>query len=191
MSVSRNFPLARSSHLYRPSEQFSNGVTIISLYLNPLPNVKDAPPIENSIHQVMKEASLLFCLPDNPFFAPGNGHAVQEATYACMSFLTLEPDHSLKLGNPPDCGWIFAQHFCNRLGSSYLALKNLLDESNSNHAEVLNDIKRRFREETFTREYIEQILQAHPELVGKLNKRPIQRADPICCRSDFSMSISL
>ena len=67
----------------RPPEQFSNGITIISLYLNPLPNVKDVPPIENSIHQIMKEASLLYCLPDNPFFAPGNGHAVQEATYAC------------------------------------------------------------------------------------------------------------
>jgi glutamate dehydrogenase len=53
--------------------------------LNPLPN-SDATPIEYSIHQVVKEASLLFCLPDNPFFsaAPGSdGHAVQEATYAC------------------------------------------------------------------------------------------------------------
>ena len=73
--------------VYRPPEQFSNGITIISLYLNPLPNVHDAPPIENSIHQIMKEASLLYCLPDNPFFTPGNGHAVQEATYACMSFI--------------------------------------------------------------------------------------------------------
>jgi hypothetical protein len=33
----------------------------------------------------MKEASLLFCLPDNPFFLPKSpeSHAVQEATYAC------------------------------------------------------------------------------------------------------------
>jgi glutamate dehydrogenase len=35
----------------------------------------------------MKEASLLFCLPDNPFFLLNEGsetdHAVQEATYAC------------------------------------------------------------------------------------------------------------
>lgn len=68
------------------TEQFSNGITIISLYLNPLPNNQNnAPPIENSIFQVMKEASLLFCLPDNPFFAPDVGHAVQEATYACSS----------------------------------------------------------------------------------------------------------
>jgi hypothetical protein len=49
-----------------------------------------------------------------------------------------------------------------------MALKNILDEGNPDHAEVLNDIKRRFREETFTREYIEQILQAHPELVREL-----------------------
>ena len=190
MSVSGlTFPSASLAPVYRSPEQFSNGITIISLYLNPLPSAKDGPPIENSIHQVMKEASLLYCLPDNPFFAPGIGHAVQEATYACTSSPHLTPDHSISLDvHSPDSGWIFAQHFCNRLGSSYLALKNLLDESNPNHAEVLNDIKRRFREETFTREYIEQILQAHPELVGKLNKPTRHRANPNCSRSDFSMS---
>lgn len=80
-------------HLYSARkyvEQFSNGITIISLYLNPLPD-SQAPPIEHSIFQVMKEASLLFCLPDNPFFLhDGNensGHAVQEATYACTCSL--------------------------------------------------------------------------------------------------------
>ena len=64
-----------------------------------------------------------------------------------------------------DCGWIFAQHFCNRLGASYLALKNVLDESNPAHEEVLVDIKRRFREETFTRESIANVIHAHPEIV--------------------------
>ncbi len=64
-----------------------------------------------------------------------------------------------------DCGSIFAQHFCNRLGASYLALKNILDESNPTHAEVLDDIKRRFREETFTRESISDVIFAYPELV--------------------------
>ncbi|RDB18899.1 NAD-specific glutamate dehydrogenase [Hypsizygus marmoreus] len=131
-------------------EQFSNGVTIISLYLNPLPG-SNAPPIEHSIFQVMKEASLLFCLPDNPYFLPkaAGSHAVQEATYAY-------------------CGWIFAQHFCNRLGPAYLQLKNVLDENDPTHAEVLNDIKRRFREETFTRESIAQVIHAYPELIRLL-----------------------
>jgi len=64
-----------------------------------------------------------------------------------------------------DCGWIFAQHFCNRLGPAYLQLKNVLDEADPAHAEVLNNIKRRFREETFTRESIAQAIQAHPLLV--------------------------
>ncbi|KAF5382512.1 hypothetical protein D9615_003066 [Tricholomella constricta] len=131
-------------------EQFSNGITIISLYLNPIPDA-NAPPIEHSIFQVMKEASLLFCLPDNPFFLPKalGSHAVQEATYAYS-------------------GWIFAQHFCNRLGSAYLQLKNVLNENDPTHAEVLNDIKRRFREETFTRESIAQVIHAYPELIRLL-----------------------
>ncbi|KAG9315692.1 NADH-dependent glutamate dehydrogenase [Chiua virens] len=131
-------------------EQFSNGVTIISLYLNPMPD-STAAPIESSIFQVMKEASLLYCLPDNPFFLnPENSnHAVQEATYAY-------------------CGWVFAQHFCNRLGPAYLQLRNILSEADAHHAEVLNDIKRRFREETFTRESIAQVIHAHPELIHLL-----------------------
>ncbi|KDQ16076.1 hypothetical protein BOTBODRAFT_54204 [Botryobasidium botryosum FD-172 SS1] len=135
-------------------EQFSNGITIISLYLNPLPD-STAPPIEHSILQVIKEASLLYCLPDNPFFGVGVGgdnsssHAVQEATYAYA-------------------GWIFAQHFCNRLGPAYLALRNVLDESDATHAEVLNGIKRRFREETFTRQSIQEVIEAHPDLIRLL-----------------------
>ncbi|KIJ45958.1 hypothetical protein M422DRAFT_29602 [Sphaerobolus stellatus SS14] len=153
-------------HLYSARkyvEQFSNGVTIISLYLNPLPpslsprttpNTHPIPPIEESIFQIVKEISLLYCLPDNPFFRTGPedegaGHAVQEAVYAYA-------------------GWIFAQHFCNRLGPSYISLKNVLDESNPDHAEVLNSIKRRFREETFTREGIAEVIRAHGELVRLL-----------------------
>ncbi|KAF9005537.1 NADH-dependent glutamate dehydrogenase [Cyathus striatus] len=131
-------------------EQFSNGITIISMYLNPLPGA-NAPPIEHSIFQVMKEASLLYCLPDNPYFLPKSpgSHAVQEASYAY-------------------CGWIFAQHFCNRLGPAYLQLKNILNENDPTHAEVLNDIKRRFREETFTRERIAEVIHAHPDLIRQL-----------------------
>ncbi|CEH15411.1 nad-specific glutamate dehydrogenase [Ceraceosorus bombacis] len=130
-------------------EQFSNGVTIITIYLNPLPASK-SPPIELSIYQVIKEASLIYVLPDNPFFAPGSAdHAVQEAAYAY-------------------CGWLFAQHFCNRLGQAYQALRNVLDEANPAHASILNDIKLRFREETFTRQSIQEVMQSHPDLVRLL-----------------------
>ena len=71
------------------------------------------------------------------------------------------------LDRTADSGWIFAQHFCNRLGASYLALKNVLNETNPAHEEVLMDIKRRFRDETFTRESIANVIHAHPELVRK------------------------
>ena len=65
-----------------------------------------------------------------------------------------------------DAGWIFAQHFCNRLGPSYLALKSVLDENDATHAEVLNQIKNRFRQETFTRQSIQDVILAHPEIVS-------------------------
>jgi hypothetical protein len=86
------------------------------------------------------------------------------------------PTHVRMRFNPPgiffpdkiaDSGWVFAQHFCNRLGASYLALKNVLNEANPAHEEVLMDIKRRFRDETFTRESIANVIHAHPELVRK------------------------
>ncbi|KAE9390242.1 NAD(P)-binding protein [Gymnopus androsaceus JB14] len=66
-------------------EQFSNGITIISLYLNPVPN-SNAPPIEHSIFQVMKEASLLYCLPENPFFSSQR----LQATYAHCGYQCLQ-----------------------------------------------------------------------------------------------------
>jgi len=47
-------------------ENFSNGITIFCLYLNQVPGSK-GPPIEHTIFQVMKEASLIHCLPVTPF----------------------------------------------------------------------------------------------------------------------------
>ncbi|KAI8456081.1 Glutamate/Leucine/Phenylalanine/Valine dehydrogenase-domain-containing protein [Phakopsora pachyrhizi] len=125
--------------------RFSNGMTIISIYLHSL----RGPPIEAAIVQVIREASLVFCLPNNPFFQPSTQHAVQEAAYAYS-------------------GSVFSQHFLNRLGPSYLALKGLLNESDPMQAGVLNDIKRRFREETFTRQSILDVVIAYPSIIRLL-----------------------
>jgi glutamate dehydrogenase len=51
---------------------------------------------------------------------------------------------------------------------SNLALTSVLDETKPGHEQVLNKIKTRFREETFTRESIREVIQAHPELVRML-----------------------
>ena len=135
-------------------EQFSNGMTIMSAYLRPLPqSTANArfPPIEASIHQIMKEASLLYCIPQNKFqghFASGR-LSLQETIYA-------------------HCVWVFVGHFLNRLGSEYTSLLSLLDPSNSAHAEMLSKIKKRLRTETFTSDYILEIINKYPDLVRSL-----------------------
>ncbi|KAI8994634.1 Glutamate/Leucine/Phenylalanine/Valine dehydrogenase-domain-containing protein [Pilobolus umbonatus] len=131
-------------------EQFANGVTIVALYLNPLPESK-AVPIEHSIHQVMKEASLLYCLPSTPLqeYFQASKLSVQEMVYAYVV-------------------WIFAQHFLNRLGKEYITLNNILDSSNPVHEEVLTKMKKRLRQDTFTRDYILDILKRYPDLIKVL-----------------------
>ena len=135
-------------------EQFSNGMTIMSLYLRPLPQAAGNarfPPIEASIHQIMKEASLLYCIPQNKFqahFASGR-LSLQETIYA-------------------HCVWVFVGHFLNRLGSEYTSLLSLLDPNNSAHAEMLSKLKKRLRAETFTSDYILEIINRYPDLVRSL-----------------------
>ena len=135
-------------------EQFSNGITIMSIYLRPLPpSVSSAqhPPIEASIHQIMKEVSLLYCIPHNKLqahFASGR-LSLQEAIYA-------------------HCVWVFVGHFLNRLGSEYTSLSSILDSNNSVHAEMLSKIKRRLRTETFTSAYILEIINKYPDLIRSL-----------------------
>ncbi|KAJ2124072.1 NAD-dependent glutamate dehydrogenase [Coemansia sp. RSA 720] len=156
-------------------EQFSNGVTIISLYLdlakhakklthsgagscttssNASPVLSAAMPhtsIEECVAQIKKEASLLFCIPNTPFqtlFKTGE-LSVQEAVYA-------------------NVGWIFAQHFLNRLGSEYATLAEILDPNDATDVEVLAKLKKRLRQETFTRELVLDILLRHRELIKDL-----------------------
>lgn len=104
IGITRAFRLcmSRSDDTHIP-EQFSNGITVMFLYLRPLPgslSTSRHPPIEASIHQIMKEISLLYCIPQNPFrtqFASSR-LSLQETTYA-------------------HCMWVFVSHFLNRLGN--------------------------------------------------------------------------
>ncbi|KAF7921140.1 uncharacterized protein EAE98_008566 [Botrytis deweyae] len=133
-------------------EQFSNGITVMSLYLKPASDLTTKfPTLEQSIHQITKEISLLYCIPQNKFqalFASGR-LSLQETIYG-------------------HCVWVFVQHFLNRLGSEYSSLVSALDPNNSSHAEILSTIKRRLRTETFTADYILEIISNHPELVRSL-----------------------
>lgn len=55
-----------------------------------------------------------------------------------------------------------------RTGSEYTALVSILDTNNSIHAELLSKLKKRLRTETFTADYILDIINHYPELVRTL-----------------------
>lgn len=133
-------------------EQFANGITVMSVYLRPAMNLNGYfPPLEESIDQITKEISLLYCLPQNKFhnlFTSGT-LSLQESVYA----------HS---------AWVFVQHFLNRLGPEYASLSEILDAKKNAQAALLSKLKRRLRTETFTPDYILEIIQSYPGLVRAL-----------------------
>ena len=134
-------------------EQFANGITVMSVYLRPAMSLHgNYPPLDESIHQITKEISLLYCIPHNKFhnqFLTGE-LSIQESVYAHAS-------------------WVFVQHFLNRLGPEYASLSDLLStKDNPQAALLLSKLKRRLRTETFTPDYILEIIQAYPGLVRDL-----------------------
>ena len=54
------------------------------------------------------------------------------------------------------------------IGSEYTSLASVLDPKISRHAEILSNIKRRLRTETFTADYIREVIGRYPELVQLL-----------------------
>ncbi|CAK9438238.1 uncharacterized protein LODBEIA_P24880 [Lodderomyces beijingensis] len=149
-------------------EQFANGVTIISMYVTSRSSHSAA---DLSIYQVIKEASLLYCIPHNFFhnrFIKGD-LSLQESIYA-------------------QSGVIFVTHFLNRLGPEYNKLSSLLDPSKSiEHAEVLSSLKKRLRAETYTQDYIKEVFNARSDIVRKLYR---QFADVHYIRSSMEKTLS-
>ncbi|KAK6464753.1 NAD-specific glutamate dehydrogenase [Scheffersomyces coipomensis] len=149
-------------------EQFANGITIISMYVT---SKQKKSPVDLSIYQVIKEASLLYCIPHNFFhhrFVKGE-LSLQESVYA-------------------QSGVIFVTHFLNRLGPEYNKLASLLDPSKSiQHAEVLGSLKRRLRAETYTQNYIQEVFDSRSDIVRKLYR---QFADVHYIRSSMEKTLS-
>lgn len=150
-------------------ENFANGTTIISMYIKNLNNKKNL--IELSIHQVIKEASLLYCIPNNIFHDQ-----------------FLKSELSLQESIYSQCGVIFVTHFLNRLGPEYNKLANLLDPSKSViHQEVLLSLKKRLRSETYTQNFIREVFSQRFEIVKKLYR---QFADVHYIKSSMEKTLS-
>ncbi|KJE95096.1 NAD-specific glutamate dehydrogenase [Capsaspora owczarzaki ATCC 30864] len=132
-------------------EQFSNGMTVVSMYLMQLPE-SSKPAIDMCIYQLVKEISLLYILPTSPLQPLFHKKvlSVQETSYAYAA-------------------WKFAEHFLNRLGPEYLALRDILTIGGvETHNALLSKLKSRLRNDTFTSEYIGEVIQRYPELVRQL-----------------------
>lgn len=137
--------------------QSTSPVTIFSIYLNKKQQSIDMLPdeIEVYIKQIEREASLLYAIPNSTF---GNWYkerqiSPQEAIYAYI-------------------GTIFINHFINRLGSDY---KNLISQINPREddttlLEVIDNLKKKLRTETFTENVIIQSLKKNYKIVSKLYK---------------------
>lgn len=132
------------------TEEGEEGTTVISMYVALNRNTTAA--VDLSIFQVIKEASLLYCIPSNLFqdrFVSGE-LSLQESIYA-------------------QCGVIFVTHFLNRLGPEYHKLTSLLDALKSlENAEVLNALKKRLRAETYSQSYIQEVFDTRRSIVQKL-----------------------
>ncbi|KAG7875923.1 hypothetical protein KL938_004857 [Ogataea parapolymorpha] len=129
-------------------ENFANGYSIISMYID----YTDGLSPDATIYQMAKEASLLYCIPNNMFyskFASGE-MSIQESIYA-------------------HCGVIFVTHFLNRLGPEFNALRELLSHSVSpQHAEIISKIKKRLTSETYTQSYIAECFENNKDLISQL-----------------------
>lgn len=126
-------------------ENFSNDVTIISIYLKP--NAETNPL---SIYQLIREVSLLYTIPKSFF----------QDSFASSTLSLQESIYS-------HIGVIFVTHFLNRLGPEYQQLLKILG-SNDNSLELLSSLKKRLRSETFTQQYIIEVFQTYQPILQQL-----------------------
>ena len=145
-------------------EQFSNGICVMSIYLTPGPDSSKFPAMKAAVYQLVREASLLYCIPRSTFhsqFVVGE-ISLQESIYA-------------------HCVAIFVTHFLNRLGRDYEALRQQLDPDNAVHQQLLSKIKRRLRSETYTRNDIHEVIRKNPKVVRLLYKdfASVHRITPV------------
>ncbi|AJU63218.1 Gdh2p [Saccharomyces cerevisiae YJM1248] len=132
-------------------------IIIFSVYLNENQQLEDVllHDVEAALKQVEREASLLYAIPNNSF------HEV----YQRRQFSPKEAIYA-------HIGAIFINHFVNRLGSDY---QNLLSQitikrNDTTLLEIVENLKRKLRNETLTQQTIINIMSKHYTIISKLYK---------------------
>ncbi|KAM9956355.1 hypothetical protein ACTFIR_003068 [Dictyostelium discoideum] len=125
-------------------EQFSNGITIYSIYLRPLhPDVD----INTKISKIAEQASLVYVLPRTSLTPLFLSHQLSfpEVTYAYVC-------------------WKFAYQFLNRYATEYSALAAAIGDDSTKQS-MLAQLKTRLSKDTFTEGRVRDAVLQYPELI--------------------------
>ncbi|SCU93113.1 LAFA_0F14752g1_1 [Lachancea sp. 'fantastica'] len=159
-------------------ETFANDVMIYSLYVKQSQQSEDVlNSLSMSILQFEREASLLYSIPSNYFqdLYQQRSFSPQEAIYAHI-------------------GAIFINNFINRLGNEYQDLVSQFNLSsmtnNTSMLEILNGLKKKLRNETYTQQMIIEVLHKYKDIVSKLYKNFAQVHYVSSARSGFAKTLS-
>ena len=130
---------------------YEGGIVIMNIFLARAGNKKDISSTSAVIPQVLRDISLLFPIPDSPLhrlFREGK-LSIQEVVFSY-------------------CGGIFTQHFFNRLGPEYEALKTVMDPSDVAQMAVLENIRQKLRASTMREKHIWEVLLNYPEVLKEI-----------------------
>lgn len=145
-----------------PSNANANNhhINIFSIYLNKKQQRNEMLPneMEEYLKQIEREASLLYAIPNSVFTNRVGKHendqlSPQEAIYSHIAS-------------------IFINHFINRLGTDYQNLISQINprEDDTTLWEIISNLKKKLRNETFTNSVITNSLNKHYKIVSKLYK---------------------
>ncbi|KAH3901483.1 related to NAD-specific glutamate dehydrogenase [Saccharomycodes ludwigii] len=132
-------------------ESFANDMNIFSIYISKKDNNGvEGQNFEMIINQIVKECSLLYCIPTT-YFDQVSQFSPQEAIYAHI-------------------GSIFINHFIDRIGKFDGESKLDLNSINNDLLEIIIALKKKLRTQSYSQTFIMETLVKHKDIVCKLFK---------------------
>lgn len=157
-------------------EQFANNMVVMSIHIQAMANSRFGN-VKSIIKSLIKEVSLLFIVPDN--IGSGQRANVLHKAFRQKKLCMREAAYSY-------AGWIFCQHFLNKLGKEYELLIQALQGKDEN---LLSKIKSRLRSDTFTERYISDVISKYPLLVKCLYRNFHEEFYPVTIDAPSKMGL--